>query len=99
MAKKDEDFKYEIVEHLCDLGDANEKGWKKELNIVKWNGGTVERKSMISAVGMLTTPRWARVSACLMMNLLLCVVKPMTEGFAKISSKIYPKILYFFPKP
>lgn len=41
MAKKDEEFKYEyeIVEHLCDLGDANEKGWKKELNIVKWNGG------------------------------------------------------------
>lgn len=39
MTKKDEEFKYEIVEHLCDLGDANEKGWKKELNIVKWNGG------------------------------------------------------------
>ena len=39
MAKKDEEFKYEIVEHLCDLGDANEKGWKKELNLIKWNGG------------------------------------------------------------
>ena len=36
---KSEEFKYEIVEHLCDLSDANEKGWKKELNIVKWNGG------------------------------------------------------------
>ena len=39
MAKKDEEFKCEIVEHLCDLGDANEKGWKKELNLIKWNGG------------------------------------------------------------
>ena len=35
MAKKDEEFKCEIVEHLCDLGDANEKGWKKELFVRK----------------------------------------------------------------
>ncbi len=39
MAKKDDEFKYEIKEHLEDLGEANEKGWKKELNIVSWNGG------------------------------------------------------------
>lgn len=39
MAKKDEDFKFEIKEHIEDLSDANEKGWKIELNIVSWNGG------------------------------------------------------------
>lgn len=39
MAKKDEDFKFEIKEHIEDLSDANEKGWKTELNIVSWNGG------------------------------------------------------------
>ena len=27
MAKKDEEFKFEIKEHLCDLSDPNEKGW------------------------------------------------------------------------
>lgn len=39
MAKKDEDFKFEIKEHIEDLSDANEKGWKIELNVVSWNGG------------------------------------------------------------
>ena len=37
--KKDEEFKFEILEHLCDLTDKTEKGWKRELNIVSWNGG------------------------------------------------------------
>lgn len=39
MAKKDEEFKFEIKEHLCDLSDPNEKGWRKEVNIISWNGG------------------------------------------------------------
>lgn len=39
MTKKDEDFKFEIKEHIEDLSDANEKGWKIELNVVSWNGG------------------------------------------------------------
>lgn len=39
MAKKDENFKFEIKEHIEDLSDANEKGWKIELNVVSWNGG------------------------------------------------------------
>lgn len=39
MSKKDEDFKFEIKEHIEDLSDANEKGWKIELNVVSWNGG------------------------------------------------------------
>ena len=31
------DFTYEIVEELAVLSE-NEKGWKKELNMVSWNG-------------------------------------------------------------
>ncbi len=31
------DFKYEIVEELGVLSE-NEKGWRKELNKVSWNG-------------------------------------------------------------
>lgn len=31
------DFKYEIVEHIGILSE-NEKGWKKALNKVSWNG-------------------------------------------------------------
>lgn len=30
------DFKYEIVRHIGILGES-ETGWKKELNIVRWN--------------------------------------------------------------
>lgn len=36
MAKKNDDFSFEIVEHIEDLTDANDKGWKKEFNRVKW---------------------------------------------------------------
>lgn len=35
-AKKDEEFQFEIVKHYCDLSDPNEKGWRKEFNLVKW---------------------------------------------------------------
>lgn len=32
------DFKYEIVEEIGVLSESP-KGWKKELNMVSWNGG------------------------------------------------------------
>ena len=35
MAKKDE-FTFEIVEEVSVLSDRNEKGWRKECNLVKW---------------------------------------------------------------
>ncbi|WP_147803907.1 YdbC family protein [Alkalicoccus halolimnae] len=31
------DIKYEIIEHLGVLSESS-KGWKKELNLVSWNG-------------------------------------------------------------
>lgn len=31
------DIKYEITEHLGVLSESS-KGWKKELNLVSWNG-------------------------------------------------------------
>ena len=31
------DFKYEIVEELGILSE-NAKGWRKELNLISWNG-------------------------------------------------------------
>ena len=33
------EIKYEIVKHICVLSEDN-KGWKKELNLVSWNDGT-----------------------------------------------------------
>lgn len=33
------DFKYEIVEELGILSE-NAKGWRKELNLISWNGAT-----------------------------------------------------------
>lgn len=35
MAKNDE-FKFEIVEEVSVLSDRNDKGWRKECNLVKW---------------------------------------------------------------
>lgn len=32
------EFQYEIVRHIGDLSESP-KGWKKELNIISWNGG------------------------------------------------------------
>lgn len=32
------DIKFEILEHILDLSEPNGKGWKKQLNIVSWNG-------------------------------------------------------------
>ena len=32
------DFKYEIIEELGILS-VNAKGWRKELNLISWNGG------------------------------------------------------------
>lgn len=39
LPKKDnnEPVSFEIVEHIATLS-TNEKGWRKELNIVSWNG-------------------------------------------------------------
>lgn len=31
------DFKYEIIESIAVLSEGN-KGWKKELNLISWNG-------------------------------------------------------------
>lgn len=36
MAKE---IEFKITEHILDLSDANDKGWKKEFNMVSWNGG------------------------------------------------------------
>lgn len=33
----DKEIKYEIVEHIATLS-SDAKGWKKELNLVSWNG-------------------------------------------------------------
>ncbi|MBQ0067634.1 MAG: YdbC family protein [Phascolarctobacterium sp.] len=33
-----QDFKFEIVKNFGTLSEST-KGWKKELNIVSWNGG------------------------------------------------------------
>ena len=32
------DFKYEITEEIGILSE-NAKGWRKELNLISWNGG------------------------------------------------------------
>lgn len=32
------DIKFEIVKHLGQLSEASAKGWRKELNLVSWNG-------------------------------------------------------------
>ena len=32
------EFTYEIVEEIGVISE-NEKGWKKELNLISWNGG------------------------------------------------------------
>lgn len=31
------EIKYEIIEHIGVLSE-NEKGWKKEFNLISWNG-------------------------------------------------------------
>lgn len=36
MAKQREELKFEITQHIADLGERTEKGWVKELNLVKW---------------------------------------------------------------
>ena len=33
------DFKYKIIEEIGVLSE-NAKGWRKELNLISWNGGT-----------------------------------------------------------
>lgn len=32
-----QEIKYEIIEHIGVLSE-NEKGWKKEFNLISWNG-------------------------------------------------------------
>ena len=39
MSSKDGDFTFEIKEHLGVINTYT-TGWKKELNIVQWNGGS-----------------------------------------------------------
>lgn len=36
MPKQREELKFEITQHIADLGERTEKGWVKELNLVKW---------------------------------------------------------------
>ena len=31
------EFKYEITEHIGDISESS-SGWKKELNLISWNG-------------------------------------------------------------
>lgn len=33
-----DEFQFEIKEHISVLSDANSKGWRKELNLVSYNG-------------------------------------------------------------
>ncbi len=33
-----EPIKFEIVKHLGDLSQPNQRGWRKELNLISWNG-------------------------------------------------------------
>lgn len=37
MAKKDEEFKWEIKEHIENLSEKTEKNWQRQLNLVSWN--------------------------------------------------------------
>lgn len=39
MAKNNEDFKFEIKEHIENLSDKTDKNWQRQLNLVSWNGG------------------------------------------------------------
>ena len=32
------DISYQIVRHIGDLSEPNAKGWRKELNLISWNG-------------------------------------------------------------
>lgn len=34
-----DEIRVDIVEAIGNIGPANEMGWRKELNIVSWNGG------------------------------------------------------------
>ena len=34
------EFTFEIKEYLGALTDVNDNGWRRELNLVSWNGGT-----------------------------------------------------------
>lgn len=36
-ARRDDDFKYEILKH-CGVLSTSPKGWTKEFNVVSWNG-------------------------------------------------------------
>ena len=36
MAEKEMEFT--ITKHIGDLSDPSDKGWKKELNLISWNG-------------------------------------------------------------
>ncbi|MBQ7557514.1 MAG: hypothetical protein IJT00_05560 [Lachnospiraceae bacterium] len=38
MAREKSDISFEIREHIGVLSE-NTKGWKKELNLISWNGG------------------------------------------------------------
>lgn len=38
-SKKNKNLDFEIIKHICDLGTATEKGWVKQLNVVKWSDG------------------------------------------------------------
>ena len=39
----DNTITFEIVEHITNLGEVNENGFCKELNLVRWNNGPEAR--------------------------------------------------------
>lgn len=34
--KKEKDIKYQLIDHIADLGEPDAKGWGKEVNIICW---------------------------------------------------------------
>ena len=51
------EIKFEIEDHICTIAE-NESGWKKELNLVSWNG----RPSMTLDIGARIIRRCPRAS-------------------------------------
>ncbi len=36
--KEKEEISFEIKRHIGNLGEPNPRGWRRELNVVSWNG-------------------------------------------------------------
>ena len=48
------DFRYDIVEEIGVLSE-NAKGWRKELNLISWNGATPKGSERRETVRSLST--------------------------------------------